>query len=174
VTTYRMTWPVNDPRVPLAVLIGQAQYDLSAALASMQLQPAGRPTWQIEHCHGPRLTVEMPVVGDHVLDGAPPCQTDRDIDEIALERFIAGDLDWRLLTIPERIEAGIRMQRNGYSRNEIHARCHVNQQQLTAALNAARDDDVSQAFPVPTNRHGVVSGVGPFADTPDRELEEAP
>lgn len=95
------------------------------------------------------------------------------LDEIALERFIAGDLDWRALTIPERIEAGIRMQRNGYSRNEIHARCHVNQQQLTAALNAARDDDVSQASPVPTNRPGVVSGVGPFADTPDRELEEA-
>lgn len=59
------------------------------------------------------------------------------VDEVALERFIAGDIDWRALTVPERIEAGTRMQREGISRNEIHERCHVNQQQMTAALVAA-------------------------------------
>jgi hypothetical protein len=62
------------------------------------------------------------------------------LDEVAVERFIAGDIDWRALTVPERIEAGTRMQRDGISRNEIHERCHVNQQQMTAALNAAQPD----------------------------------
>lgn len=60
-------------------------------------------------------------------------------DEIAIERFVAGDIDWRELRPFERIEAAVQMQAAGVSRNVIEDRCHINRQQLTAALNAARE-----------------------------------
>lgn len=60
-----------------------------------------------------------------------------DVDEIAVERFIAGDIPWQEVSVSDRLEAAVRMQRLGVSRNQIHAACHINQQQLTATLNAA-------------------------------------
>lgn len=60
------------------------------------------------------------------------------VDEIAVEEFIASRLPWQQLTKTERIAAALLMQDRGYSRNQIHAHCHINQQELTAALNAAR------------------------------------
>lgn len=60
------------------------------------------------------------------------------IDEIEIDRFISGDLPWQAITKAGRLHAALVMQDLGYSRKEIHARCHINQQELTAALNAAR------------------------------------
>ena len=56
------------------------------------------------------------------------------IDEMAVERFIGGDIAWQKLTVDERLEAAVRMDRLGYSRKVIHETCHVNQQTLSRAL----------------------------------------
>lgn len=58
------------------------------------------------------------------------------LDEIAVDRFVAGDLPWQALSVPERKEAARILQRYGMSHSEIHDRCHVNRQELDAVLAA--------------------------------------
>lgn len=82
-----------------------------------------------------------------VIENDPPCQgfdpaehagDNELLDHIAVERFVAGDLSWRALSVAERKEAARVMQRNGLSHKEIHERCHVNSQQLAAVLAEAK------------------------------------
>lgn len=65
------------------------------------------------------------------------------VDEVAVERFIAGDLDWRALTVEERLAAAVRMDRAGYSRNVIAARVHVRSQRLWAAFASESDGSIA-------------------------------
>lgn len=80
---------------------------------------------------------------DDTIDD-PHCQPftnpgeDTDVDEIAVERFIAGDIDWREVSTRERLAAAIRMDRAGHSRNDIEARVHVNRRRLLATFDAGR------------------------------------
>ena len=84
-----------------------------------------------------------PMAWDDVLIDDPLCQPfmenvqDLHIDEIAVERFVHGDIDWRKLTVAERIQGAVRLDRLGYSRKQIFDRCHVNTQQLQIALSKA-------------------------------------
>lgn len=82
---------------------------------------------------------------DLVFDG-PPCQENVCdfsnpeqplIDEVALERFISGDLNWRSLSRAERLEVAVRMDRAGVSRNVIAERTHLNTRTLWDHLRAA-------------------------------------
>lgn len=66
-----------------------------------------------------------------------------EVDEIAIERFIGGDLEWNRLTRDERIEAAIRMDRRGHSRNDIAARTRLNSATLWAAFRAVNPDTPS-------------------------------
>lgn len=69
-----------------------------------------------------------------VIAGGSPCQSF--IDEIALERFIAGDLHWSKLTRKERIAVALRMDDLGYSRNVIADRTRLNSRTLWDAFKA--------------------------------------
>jgi hypothetical protein len=48
-----------------------------------------------------------------------------DVDDVLVERLIAGTADWRTLTQEERIEAARRMDRRGYARTDIAAVTHL-------------------------------------------------
>lgn len=68
----------------------------------------------------------------------PPTQAaPADLDHIAIERFIAGDLNWQSLSQAERLEAAVRMDRAGVSRNVIAERTHLNTRTLWDHLRAA-------------------------------------
>ena len=54
------------------------------------------------------------------------------VDDVAVERFIAGGMDWRQLTREERIEAARRMDRRGISRNVIAERTRLRSETLYA------------------------------------------
>lgn len=89
-----------------------------------------------------------------LVSAGPPCQDSSNdtplVDEIAVERFIAGDLDWKILTTEERTAAAVHMDRLGYSRNVIAERTHLRSQTLWAALRAA--DPVNATSDTPTMR----------------------
>jgi len=127
--TWRMSWPITDPVVGLATLMGQAQHDLAAALAVEDLQPAGRATWTIAHQGGPRMFVDLPVIAvpreDTETTGAvsvavsaepgstpetPAPVPDNDVDQVVVERLVQG-ADWRALhaTRAERVAAALQM-----------------------------------------------------------------
>lgn len=57
-------------------------------------------------------------------------------DTVLVDRFVAGEADWRQLTIDERCEAARRMDRAGVSRNVIAAATHLNSRTLWAAFDA--------------------------------------
>lgn len=59
---------------------------------------------------------------------------DTGVDPIAVERFIAGDIDWRALTVDERLEAAVRMDRSGWSRQQIADATHLNSPLLQRTL----------------------------------------
>lgn len=95
---------------------------------------------------------QPPLAWDDLMIDDPHCQVETDfynlenvpdltsgedlIDEVAVERFITGDLNWRNLSAPERLEAAVRMDRAGTSRNEIAARTHLNTRTLWSHLRA--------------------------------------
>lgn len=85
---------------------------------------------------------------DDTIDDGTPCQDvlenvqdiynpgKDDLDEVAIERFVAGDLNWQSLSTAERIEAAVRMDRSGISRNTIADRTRLNSRTLWDALRA--------------------------------------
>lgn len=64
-------------------------------------------------------------------------------DEIAVDQFIAGRVDWTSLSTTERLEAAVRMDRNGISRKVIADRTHLNSQTLQRALVEANGSRVA-------------------------------
>jgi transcriptional regulator with XRE-family HTH domain len=56
------------------------------------------------------------------------------VDEVAVELFVEGALDWRRVSPTERLEAAVRLDRMGVSRNVIAERTHLNSQTLQRAL----------------------------------------
>jgi hypothetical protein len=70
--TFRMTWPITDPRAPLDALIGQAQHDLAQALDAEGLVRCGVAEWRITNQRGPRLTAIVPVAGITDDEFPPP------------------------------------------------------------------------------------------------------
>lgn len=54
------------------------------------------------------------------------------VDDVAVERFIAGGMTWRELTREERIEAARRMDARGISRNVIAERTRLRSETLYA------------------------------------------
>lgn len=60
---YRMSWPILDPRVPLADLLGHALLELRAGVDAEDSRTAGPVSWEIDVAHGrPRLIAEVDVI----------------------------------------------------------------------------------------------------------------
>lgn len=69
--TYRMTWPVLDGTVPLAVMLHAAEVDLTAALNAENLDRLAVPEWRLHRVRGRlHLTAEVPVRAE--VDAPPP------------------------------------------------------------------------------------------------------
>lgn len=70
-----------------------------------------------------------------------PCTDVEDVvefDPVAVERFLANDIDWRACTVTERLVAALELDRLGVSRNDIAALVHVNSRRLSATFAAGR------------------------------------
>lgn len=86
-----------------------------------------------------------PMAWDDVLIDDPSCQPFTNVenatavegDDVAIDRFIAGDLDWKALTPQERIAAAVEMDRRGYTRKVIAERVHMRFSTLYAAFRDA-------------------------------------
>jgi hypothetical protein len=59
---------------------------------------------------------------------------DEDVDQVAVDRFIAGDIHWQRLTVDERLAAAVRMDRSGWSRQQIADATHLNSPLLQRTL----------------------------------------
>lgn len=58
-----MTWPITDPRTPLADIIGGAWYEVTAELTELgKMRQAGDPEWMIRRAkRGLTLTCTVPL-----------------------------------------------------------------------------------------------------------------
>lgn len=73
-------------------------------------------------------------IDDPAAWAAPGEADDDEVDDIAVDRFIAGTVQWQEITRAERIEAARRMDRLGYSRNAIAERTRLNSATLWEAF----------------------------------------
>lgn len=62
-TAYRMEWPILDPRIPLADIIGGAWFEVSEELRTLgKMGQAGDPEWVIRRSkRGLTLTCTVPL-----------------------------------------------------------------------------------------------------------------
>lgn len=97
------------------------------------------------------------------------------IDDMAVERFVSGDIDWRQLTVPERLAAAERMDRAGVPRREIHAATHVKRQVLAAHLIAVngRVDSWRRPQSAPAQVSAEQVDQGALSDTETHDQEAA-
>lgn len=109
-------------------------------------------TWAANRGYPPPMAWDDDTIDDP--DARPACTAHtRDIygvtdfiDGVAVDRFIAGDLRWQKLTRPERIEAALRMDRAGYSRNVIAERTRLNSETLWGAFRAAAESESGETI----------------------------
>ncbi len=107
-------------------------------------------------------------LGGDVEDESP------DVDQVAIDRFIAGDIDWQALTTTERLTAALQMDALGYSRNSIAALVHVNSRRLYATFAAGRPVTHTEAEEMSTASSTTqVDGVGAHPEPVDVHADSA-
>lgn len=109
-------------------------------------------TWATNQGFPPPMAWDDDMIDDphcqpFVKKNVPDLHPDHDdIDEVAVERFITGDLHWQSLSRSERIAAALRMDRAGVSRNVIAARTRLNSATLWAAFRTADASDSEETI----------------------------